>query len=111
MSIRLTEAAARRVQNFIEHDGGKALRLAVRKTGCSGWAYEVNLARVIESGDVVFEDRGVTVVVDPVSLPYLDGSEIDFTTEGLSSTFRFNNPNATEECGCGESFTISKRAD
>ena len=111
MSIRLTQAAAERVQTFLRQDGGRALRLGVRKTGCSGWAYEVELARQVESDDAVFEDRGVTVVVDPESLPYLEGSSIDFVQEGLTSTFKFDNPNATEECGCGESFTIKKRLD
>jgi len=111
MSIRMTEAAASRVRLFLDGDGGRALRLGVRKTGCSGWAYEVELADTIESDDHVFEDRGVTVVVDSESLPYLDGSNIDFVTEGLTSTFKFDNPNATEECGCGESFTIKKIPD
>jgi iron-sulfur cluster assembly protein len=109
MSISLTESAAQRVQQFLSRDGGRALRLGVRKTGCSGWAYEVNLAAGIEPDDVVFEDKGVTVVVSPQSLPYLDGSRIDFVNEGLGSTFQFDNPNATEECGCGESFTIDER--
>jgi iron-sulfur cluster assembly protein len=111
MPIQLTERAANRVRSFLEHDGGRALRLAVRKTGCSGWAYEVELARDIETDDAVFEDHGVTVVIDSQSLPYLDGSKIDFVKEGLTSTFRFENPNATEECGCGESFTIKKEFD
>jgi iron-sulfur cluster assembly protein len=111
MSIQLTQTAAQRVQHFLAQDGGKALRLAVRKTGCSGWAYEVNLVRAVESEDAIFEDKGVTIVIDPDSLPYLDGSQIDFVSEGLGSTFKFNNPNATEECGCGESFTIEQRID
>jgi iron-sulfur cluster assembly protein len=111
MPIQLTENAAQRVRSFLEHDGGQALRLAVRKTGCSGWAYEVELAREIGADDAVFEDRGVKVVIDHASLPYLDGSRIDFVKDGLTSTFRFENPNATEECGCGESFTIKKDFD
>lgn len=106
MAISLTDAAARRVRHFIEHEGGVALRLAVRKTGCSGWAYQVSLASSVDPDDHVFHDHGVQVVVDPDSLPFLDGSRIDFVTEGLNRTFRFDNPNATEECGCGESFTI-----
>jgi len=110
MAIQLTETAARRVRLFLDKDGGRALRLGVRKTGCSGWAYEVGLAREIGSQDAVFEDKGVTVIVDPASLPYLDGSSIDYVTEGLASSFRFDNPNATEACGCGESFTINKPA-
>jgi iron-sulfur cluster assembly protein len=106
MSIRLTDAAARRVAQFLARDGGVALRLGVRRTGCSGWAYDVSLAESIEPADVVFEDNEVTIVIDPDSLPYLDGSSIDFVADGLNHTFRFENPNATEECGCGESFTI-----
>lgn len=106
MSITLTQTAADRVRRFIETEGGVGLRLAVRQTGCSGWAYEVSLAGSVGDGDHVFEDQGVQVVVDADSLPYLDGSHIDFAMDGLNRTFRFDNPNATEECGCGESFTI-----
>jgi iron-sulfur cluster assembly protein len=106
MSIKLTENAAKRVQHFLARDRSYALRVGVRKTGCSGWAYEVDLAEAVEPDDVVFEDRGVTIIVDSGSLPYVDGSEIDFVAEGLGSAFRFRNPNVTEECGCGESFTI-----
>lgn len=107
MSITLTEAAARRVRHYIDHEGGTALRLGVRKTGCSGWAYVVSVAPGVEAGDHLFEDQGVRVVIDTESLPYLKGSRIDFVSDGLNRTFRFDNPNATEECGCGESFTIS----
>lgn len=106
MSIQLTPIAADRVHRFLEKEGGIALRVGVRKTGCSGWAYVVTLAETVGPADHVFEDQGVKVVVDPESLPYLDGSTIDFVTEGLNRTFKFDNPNATEECGCGESFTI-----
>ncbi|NRB71199.1 MAG: iron-sulfur cluster assembly accessory protein [Xanthomonadales bacterium] len=106
MSISLTANAAERVQRFLAQDGGVALRLAVRKTGCSGWAYVVTLATEISAEDQRFEDQGVTILVDRESLPYLDGSRVDFVTEGLNQTFQFDNPNATEECGCGESFTI-----
>ncbi|MBT8131327.1 MAG: iron-sulfur cluster assembly accessory protein [Gammaproteobacteria bacterium] len=107
MSIKLTESAAKRVQEFLEKEGQAALRLGVRKTGCSGWAYTVELDSDIGDSDAVFEDRGVKVLVDAQSLPYLQGSEIDFVVDGLNRTFKFDNPNATEECGCGESFTIS----
>ncbi len=106
MSIQLTEVAAQRVHQFLEKEGGVALRVGVRKTGCSGWAYVVELARDIPAEDHLFEDQGVRVVVDAESLPLVDGSTIDFVTEGLNRTFKFDNPNATEECGCGESFTI-----
>ena len=106
MAIRLTQSAAERIRHFLQKDGGVGLRLGVKKTGCSGWAYTVNLATGIEPDDVVFEDRGIKIVIPPDSLGFLDGSEIDFATEGLGRSFRFKNPNATEECGCGERFTI-----
>lgn len=107
MAITLTESAADRVHRFLEKEGQAALRLGVRKTGCSGWAYTVRLDSDIAQSDSVFEDRGIKVVIDADSLPYLEGSEIDFVVDGLNRTFKFNNPNATEECGCGESFTIA----
>jgi len=107
MSIQLTDTAAERVKNFLEKENGLALRLGVRKTGCSGWAYEVSIASELMNEDEVFEDKGVKIVVDRESLPFLQGSKIDFTVSGLNRTFKFENPNATDECGCGESFTIS----
>jgi iron-sulfur cluster assembly protein len=107
MAISLTKPAAERVRSFIEKDGGVGLRLGVKKTGCSGWAYTVELADDVSPDDVVFEQDDVKVVIAHDNLVYLDGSVIDFVSEGLGSTFRFENPNATEECGCGESFTIS----
>ena len=110
MSIQLTDNAAQRVKHFLETEKGVALRLGVRKTGCSGWAYEVSIASEFGNDDQVFEDKGVKIVVDNESLPYLKGSKIDFTIKGLNRTFEFDNPNATDECGCGESFTISESA-
>ncbi len=107
MSIQLTDIAAQRVKHFLEKESGMALRLGVRKTGCSGWAYEVSIASELGDNDQLFEDKGVRIVIDNDSLPYLTGSKIDFTTSGLNRTFQFDNPNATDECGCGESFTIS----
>lgn len=107
MAISLTPAATQRVRSFMNRDGGLGLRLGVRKTGCSGWAYIVELARSIDPDDVVFEQEDVKVVVNHDSLAFLDGSTIDFVSEGLVSTFRFSNPNVTDECGCGESFTVS----
>ena len=106
MAINLTPSATERVRSFMNRDGGLGLRLGVRKTGCSGWAYVVALADQIDADDVVFEQGDVKVVVDHDSLGFLDGSTIDFVSEGLVSTFRFDNPNVTDECGCGESFTI-----
>lgn len=106
MSISLTNVAAERVHRFLEQEGGVALRVGVKKTGCSGWAYVVTLADAISPDDHLFEDHGVKVVVDSASLPVIEGSTIDFVTEGLNRTFQFSNPNAKEACGCGESFTI-----
>jgi len=106
MAISLTQTAAERVKSFLGRDGGIGLRLGVKKTGCSGWAYTVELAQEIQSSDVVFEQDDVKIVVANDNLSFLDGSVIDFAPEGLGSSFQFTNPNATEECGCGESFTI-----
>jgi len=107
MAITLTDAAASRVTQFIANRGkGLGLRLGVRTTGCSGMAYIIEFADEIEDGDVVFDDNNVKVVVDPKSLVYLDGTELDFSREGLNEGFKFNNPNVKDECGCGESFTI-----
>ena len=106
MSITLTQSASDRVRQFLEKENGSVLRLGVQKTGCSGWAYTVDLVSEILPEDAVFETDGIRVVVDPDSLPYLDGSEIDFVADGLNRTFSFKNPNATEACGCGESFGI-----
>ena len=107
MSISLTSAAADRVRSFLGRRGqGVGLRLAVKKTGCSGFAYVVNYADDIGADDVVFEDRGVKVIVDRTSLGLIDGTEIDFVKQGLNEAFRFRNPNVKGECGCGESFTV-----
>jgi iron-sulfur cluster assembly protein len=107
MSISLTSAAADRVRSFLGRRGhGVGLRLSVKKTGCSGFAYVVNYADEIGAEDVVFEDRGVKVIVDRASLGFIDGTEVDFVKQGLNEAFRFRNPNVKGECGCGESFTV-----
>jgi iron-sulfur cluster assembly protein len=107
MSISLTPSAADRVKSFLARRGhGLGLRLAIKKTGCSGYAYVVNYADDIAPQDVVFEDQGVRVIVDPESLSYIDGTQVDFVKEGLNEAFRFRNPNVKGECGCGESFTV-----
>ena len=107
MSITLTETAAQRVQSFLQNRGkGIGLRLGVKTSGCSGMAYILEFADEVQAGDTVFEDRGVKVIVDPKSLIYLDGTELDFIKEGLNEGFKFNNPNEKDRCGCGESFTI-----
>lgn len=108
MSISLTESAANRVRAFLAARGhGIGLRLGVRKTGCSGFAYVINYADAQEPNDVVFEDRGVRVFVDPSSLALIDGTVVDFVKQGLNEAFRFQNPNVKGECGCGESFSVS----
>lgn len=107
MSITLTQAAADRVQNFITKRGrGIGVRLGIRKTGCSGYAYVVDFADEVGESDEVFEDAGIKVVVERSHLPYLDGTELDFAREGINETFVFHNPNVKDECGCGESFTV-----
>jgi iron-sulfur cluster assembly protein len=107
MAISLTEAAATRVRSFLASRGhGLGLRLGVRKTGCSGFAYVINYADETQPDDLIFEDRGVRVFVDPASLPLIDGTTVDFVKHGLNEAFRFRNPNVKGECGCGESFNI-----
>jgi iron-sulfur cluster assembly protein len=107
MAISLTESAANRVKSFLSTRGtGIGLRLGVRKTGCSGFAYVVNYAEAPEPGDSVFEDHGVRVFVDSASLTLLDGTIVDFVKQGLNEAFRFRNPNVKGECGCGESFSV-----
>ena len=107
MAITLTEPAAKRVKTYLDARGtGIGLRVGVKKTGCNGFAYVVNYADEIGDADVVFEERGVKVVVDRGSLALIDGTEVDFVKEGLNEAFRFRNPNVTGECGCGESFSV-----
>lgn len=107
MTIALTEAAAARVRQQLAQRGkGIGLRVGIRKSGCSGFAYTMDYADEIGDTDEVVEAHGVKVVVDRKSLPYLDGSTLDFRREGLNQMFRFDNPNVTDECGCGESFAV-----
>ena len=107
MAISLTESAASRVRNYLEARGeGIGLRLGVTKTGCSGYSYVINYAEDITDADIVFEDKGVKVVVDADALPLIDGTEVDFVKSGLNEAFSFRNPNVTGECGCGESFNV-----
>lgn len=107
MSVQLTPQAARHVEAMLRKRGsGIGLRLGTSKSGCSGFAYRVDYADAIEDNDVVFESHGVKVVVDPKSLPFLEGTQLDYTREGLNEGFKFLNPNVKDECGCGESFNI-----
>lgn len=107
MAITITENAANRVKTFLAKRGeGAGLRLGVRRTGCSGLAYVVDFADQVGADDHVFEDHGVKMVVNPESLAFLDGTEVDFVKEGLNEAFKFRNPNVKSECGCGESFGV-----
>ena len=107
MAISLTEAAADRVRSYLAtRDAGLGLRLGITKTGCSGYSYVINYAEEIAGEDVVFEDKGVTIVVDPEALALIDGTEVDFVKNGLNEAFSFRNPNIKGECGCGESFNV-----
>lgn len=107
MAIILTDNAADRVRRFLAQRGtGVGLRLGVKRTGCSGFAYTVNYADEIGDDDVVFDTGDVKVIVDKESLQYIDGTEVDYVREGLNEAFKFRNPRATGECGCGESFSI-----
>jgi iron-sulfur cluster assembly protein len=107
MGIQLTESAANRVRNFLESRGhGLGLKLGVRKTGCSGFAYVINYADAADPTDLIFEDRGVKVFIDPASLPLIQGTTVDFVKQGLNEAFKFHNPNVKGECGCGESFNV-----
>jgi len=106
MAITLTENAAKRVQAFLAKRAALGLRLAVKTSGCSGMAYALEFADAADQDDLRFESHGVTVLIDPKSLPYLDGTELDFAREGLNEGFKFQNPNMKDECGCGESFRI-----
>lgn len=107
MGITLTQTAAERVKGFLDKRGkGVGLRLGVQTTGCSGMAYVLEFADEVAPDDTVFEDKGVKVLINPKSLVYLDGTELDFVREGLNEGFRFNNPNEKGRCGCGESFSV-----
>ncbi len=107
MSITLTENAAKHVRNYLAQRGkGVGVRLGVKTTGCSGLAYKLEYADTAAPEDQVFESHGVKVLIDPKSLSYLDGTELDFVREGLQQGFKFNNPNERDRCGCGESFRV-----
>ena len=107
MAITLTESAAQRVRKYLDARGeGAGLRLGVTKTGCSGYSYVINYAEGFDASDIVFEDKGVKVIVDPEALQLIDGTEVDFVKNGLNEAFSFRNPNIKGECGCGESFNV-----
>ena len=107
MAVTLAEKAASHVQSYLARRGkGLGLRVGVRTSGCSGMAYKLEFVDQLNPEDVQFESRGVKVVVDPKSRPYVDGTELDYAREGLNEGFKFNNPNVKDQCGCGESFNV-----
>jgi iron-sulfur cluster assembly protein len=107
MAVTLTERAAGHVGRYLQRRGkGIGLRLGVKTTGCSGLAYKLEYADTQNPEDLAFDSHGVRVLIDPKSLPYIDGTELDFVREGLNEGFKFNNPNVKTECGCGESFKV-----
>lgn len=105
--ITTTRTAASKIRAFIDKRGkGVGIRLGVKTTGCSGMSYKLEFVDQLEDSDITFESNGVTVITDPKSLPYIDGTELDYGKEGLNEGFKFNNPNVKNECGCGESFMV-----
>src|ERR1044072_3582169 len=111
MAIILTERAARQIQNQLTKRGkGLGLRVGVKKIGCSGFGYTFDYADEVGTEDSLFEAHDVKLVVDAKSLPYLDGAKLDFVKDGFKQTFKFENPNIDETCGCGESFSVKETA-
>ncbi|MCE1162925.1 MAG: iron-sulfur cluster assembly protein IscA [Thiomonas sp.] len=107
MSVTLTERAAQQVQRHLAKRGaGLGVRLGVKTTGCSGMAYKLEFVDQAADEDLTFESHGVKILVDPKSLAYVDGTELDFVRQGLNEGFQFNNPNERDRCGCGESFRV-----
>jgi iron-sulfur cluster assembly protein len=107
MSISVTPRAAAQIRKALgKRGGGLGLRVAVRTSGCSGYAYGLEFADALVDGDVAFESEGVQLLVDAQSMPLIDGTQLDWVREGLSEGFKFNNPNASNTCGCGESFAV-----
>ena len=108
MAISMTDNAAHRIKKVLASDGkgGVALRVGLKKVGCSGMAYKLEFVDAVNDGDQTFESHGVKVFVDPKSLVYIDGTELDFVREGLNEGFKFNNPQEKDQCGCGESFNV-----
>lgn len=107
MSMTVTPKAAAQIQKALSQRGnGVGLRVAVKTSGCSGYAYALEFADTANADDQVFESEGVKLLVDAQSLPLVDGTQLDWVREGLNEGFKFNNPNATANCGCGESFAV-----
>lgn len=108
MTLQLTEAAATRIAHFISLDEqAKGFRVTIKKMGCSGWGYDVSIAQEINEGDVLLEDKGITLIVPKEAMDKIQGTTIDYQKQGINQIFVYENPNATGECGCGESFTTN----
>jgi iron-sulfur cluster assembly protein len=109
MAIQLTDAARQRMHDYLaKQPDAYGVRFGIKRTGCSGFGYTVDVAGALAENDQLFEQDGLRIVVDKKALPFVDGTEIDFQRQGLNATFVFRNPNATGECGCGESFTVDE---
>ena len=103
--ITITENAAKHINSYLTKRGkGLGVRLGVKTSGCSGMAYNLEFVDEVNDDDVIFEEHGARVYIDPKSLVYLDGTQVDYTKEGLQEGFKFENPNVKDSCGCGESF-------
>jgi iron-sulfur cluster assembly protein len=112
MAIELTPAASARMRDFLgRHPDASGVRFGIKRTGCSGFGYTVDLAGEVTDADRVFDLDGIRLVVDAKALPFVDGTRIDFARDGLNASFVFHNPNATGACGCGESFTVAQAVD
>lgn len=107
MSITLTQKAADHINKHLQkHGQAIGLRLGVKTTGCSGLAYNVEYVEQSQDSDQIFEQLGIKIFIDPKSMPFVDGTQVDYAREGLNEGFRFTNPNEKASCGCGESFTV-----
>ncbi|HFC8512120.1 MULTISPECIES: iron-sulfur cluster assembly protein IscA [Neisseria] len=105
--ITITENAAKHINNYLTKRGkGLGVRLGVKTSGCSGMAYNLEFVDEVNEDDLIFEEHGARVYIDPKSLVYLDGTQVDYTKEGLQEGFKFENPNVKDSCGCGESFHV-----
>ena len=111
MAIELTPTASARMRDFLaKNPTAPGVRFGIKRTGCSGFGYTVDLANEVTGDDKVFDLDGIRLVVDAKALPFVEGTRIDYAREGLNAAFVFHNPNATGACGCGESFTVDKQA-
>ncbi len=109
MAIELTDSAAKQVSGYLKSQAAaKGLRFGIKNAGCSGFAYTVDMAQEINDDDLVFDSKGVAVIVDKTHLAQIDGTVIDYHSDGFASAFKFKNPNVADECGCGESFSVEE---